>query len=229
MATLPAEITRVFPAQSQCLGPPICPRGRRRRGQGGHRMPGCHQPSAPARNKWIRNRSRYHCQQPRRWLWDGDRDGDSPCRGDRGGLAPGMGRVATVLRERGLGCLLFPAMRHPGSNEAGRLISQCQFMLISRGEWRHCWLCHLAGSGARRAGLGGVREGQRSSLGPLPALSRPLRPRRKPQGFPKLLGNPPGCDSFPGSEAVWVTAATRGGQAGNFGGRRMGNMDAAKE
>lgn len=50
-----------------------------------------------------------------------------------GGWCPAWGRAAAVLRERGLGCLLFPAMRHPGSNEAGRLISQCQFMLIS---WR---------------------------------------------------------------------------------------------
>lgn len=46
---------------------------------------------------------------------------------------PGAGQsVATVLQQQGLGCLLFPVVRHPGSNELGRLISQCQFMLISR-------------------------------------------------------------------------------------------------
>lgn len=46
---------------------------------------------------------------------------------------PGAGQnVATVLQQQGLGCLLFPVVRHSGSNELGRLISQCQFMLISR-------------------------------------------------------------------------------------------------
>lgn len=54
--------------------------------------------------------------------------------GNREWLVPGVGQsVTTVLRQRGIGCLLFPVMRHPGCNELGRLISQCQFMLIS---WR---------------------------------------------------------------------------------------------
>ena len=51
----------------------------------------------------------------------------------QGWPVPGTGQsMATVLRQRELSCLLFPAMQFLGFNEPGRLISQCQFMLISQ-------------------------------------------------------------------------------------------------